>query len=129
MEIWYIPLTVIPGAGLLIMSTTNLQTAISNELTQLIQEDCHKFRRIIELKITQLDLLNKALVALYFATACFILSALIIEMSETSRLINVSYNKLSTYLGVFSLFIALILLSIFSIRGIKIKKERFRASL
>ena len=129
MEIWYIPLTIIPGAGLLILSTTNLQNALSMELSQLIDHDCKKFEQIIQLKIKQLDLLNKALVLIYFAAANYILAALIIGVSDSTKLIDSSYYKGIIYVGVLSLFLALILLGVFSIRAVKIKKQRFKESL
>ena len=129
MEIWYVPLTIIPSAGLLILSTTNLLNALNSELSQLIDHDCKKFEKIIQLKIKQLDLLNRALVALYFSAANYILAALIIALSESTHIIDKSYYKVIIYLGVFSLFLALILLSIYSARAVRIKKQRFKASL
>lgn len=129
MEIWYVPLTIIPSAGLLILSTTNLQNALSNELSQLIDNDCKKFEQVIRLKIKQLDLLNRALVALYFGAANYILAALIIALSDSTHIIDKNYYKVIVYLGVFSLFLALILLGTYSIRAVKIKKQRFRESL
>lgn len=128
MEIWYIPLTIIPGVGLLIMSTANIQNALSAELSQLINEDCEKFHHIIELKISQLDLLNRALVALYFTAACYILASLIIGLSETTEIISPTYYKGMIYLGIISVLTALILMSIVSIRAVSIKKKRFKAS-
>ncbi len=129
MDIWYIPLTIIPGVGLLILSTTNLQNALSLEISELITQDCGKFKPIIEQKIAQLDLLNRALVALYFTAACYIIAAFLSGIAETTHVIESSYYKGMILLGVVSVFIALILLSTFSIRAVKIKKRRFEISL
>lgn len=36
MENWYLPITIVPGVGLLILSTSNLMVILSDELNGLI---------------------------------------------------------------------------------------------
>ena len=74
---WYIPVTLLPGVGLLIMSTTNLLNAISTELSTLIREGHPNMDNIIERKIAQVRLLNLALSSLYISSASDVLAGLI----------------------------------------------------
>lgn len=76
MEHWYIPATIIPGIGLLILSTSNLLVNLSTEIKTLIVEVTLK-EALIKRKLKQLKLLNSAMVFLYVAVASFVVSALI----------------------------------------------------
>ncbi|MFT7050169.1 MAG: hypothetical protein ACJAZK_000760 [Psychroserpens sp.] len=61
MENWYLPITIVPGIGLLILSTTNLMVTLSNELSGLINEQS-KDDSIIHRKLAQLKTLNRTMV-------------------------------------------------------------------
>ena len=69
---WYLPITIIPGVGMLINSTTTQIMALSTETKS-----------------------------------------------------NLSFPNLALYIGTFSIFIALILLTLFSFRSVKIRQEQF----
>jgi hypothetical protein len=74
MDSWIFPLTILPGIGLIIMSTTNWSVALAGEIERLLEDpDCS--RAIVKRKIRQLGLLNTALVALYVAAALCALGA------------------------------------------------------
>jgi hypothetical protein len=49
----YLPITIVPGIGLLILSTSNLMVTLSNALSGLIKEQS-KMDSIISRKLTQL---------------------------------------------------------------------------
>ena len=53
---WYIPVTIVPGLGLIILSTSNQLMALSDEIKILI-ERCIEID-IIKRKLSQLKLLN-----------------------------------------------------------------------
>ena len=48
MEQWYLPIYILPGIGLLIMSTALLQGSLSTELSALLKEDVEFMKEIIE---------------------------------------------------------------------------------
>ena len=62
---WYIPITIIPGIGLIIMSTSNLLIALTTEVSALNRKR-EVFHEIIELKIAQLKRLNNLSTSLGF---------------------------------------------------------------
>lgn len=62
-ENWVFPLTILPGIGLMIASTTSWSVALTNEINQLFERiECD--REILGRKIRQLKLINNALVSL-----------------------------------------------------------------
>ena len=50
---WYIPMTIIPGIGLIILSTTNIILALNNEISNLENEKRINVS-IIKSKLSQL---------------------------------------------------------------------------
>lgn len=128
METWVIPLTLLPGIGMMIMSTTNLSTAISQEISNFIHEpeqDTH----LIERKISQKSLLNVALVALYIGTASFALTGLIGGLSTIQHLMVHESATLFLVVGIGCLLLATIFLITFSIRAVKIKRNQYLKSI
>lgn len=123
MESWIFPITMLPGVGLLIMSTTNLINSLSEEIDHLHHN--HKSNTdLIFKKINQLDLLNKALVGFYISAGSFTLAGItlglikIIHISESAGFVIIAG-------GVLLIFISLILLIIYSFRSVKIRKTQF----
>lgn len=51
---WYIPMTIIPGIGLLILSTSNIMLSLNNEITQLNNQRDKRIDIIVKLKLAQL---------------------------------------------------------------------------
>ena len=74
---WYIPITILPGVGLLIMSTSGLAANLSNEIAALIKDNCKGHKQLIEKKIDQLTRLNRAMVGLYFSSGALVLSGIL----------------------------------------------------
>ena len=75
MENWYLPITIVPGIGLLILSTSNLIVTLSNELSGLIKEHS-KDEPIILRKLVQLKILNRAMVFFYISVACLAIAGI-----------------------------------------------------
>jgi hypothetical protein len=69
MENWYVPITIVAGIGLLILSPSNLMITLSNELSGFIKEQS-KDESILIRKLEQLKTLNRVTVLFYFAVAC-----------------------------------------------------------
>ncbi|WP_108805229.1 DUF2721 domain-containing protein [Aquimarina sp. Aq107] len=123
MENWYLPATIIPGIGLLILSTSNLLVNLSTEIKTLITEDIIK-EQLIERKLRQLKLLNSAMVFLYIAVASFVISALV---SGIYKSIDTDFNATIyiTIAGITSALLGLIALIIYSFRAVKIRQDQY----
>lgn len=123
MEHWYIPATIIPGIGLLILSTSNLLVNLSTEIKTLIVEVTSK-EVLIKRKLKQLKLLNSAMVFLYVAVAIFVISALI---SGVYKSVETSFDSTIyiTIAGIISALLGLIALIVYSFRAVKIRQDQF----
>lgn len=123
MEHWYLPATIIPGIGLLILSTSNLLVNLSTEIKTLITEDSTK-GKLIERKLRQLKLLNSAMVFLYIAVASFVISSLV---SGIYKSIQTDFNATIyiTIAGIISALLGLITLIIYSFRAVQIRQDQY----
>ncbi len=72
---WYIPITLLPGIALLILSTSNFIIALNVEI-QILKEKKELFKDIIKLKMKQLKRLNYAISGLYLSVLFFTISGL-----------------------------------------------------
>jgi hypothetical protein len=119
MENWYLPITIVPGLGLLILSTSNLMVTLSNEISAMIEHS--KEKTLITKKLTQLKLLNMAMVFFYVAVALLLVSAVLNGLY--------TIDKISLYISVLAIISALIgLLSliIYSFRAVTIRQNQFK---
>ncbi len=123
MEHWYIPATIIPGIGLLILSTSNLLVNLSTEIKTLIAEITID-EGLIKQKLRQLKLLNSAMVFLYSAVALFVISALISGVYKSAET-NFDSAIYITITGIISALLGLIALIIYSFRAVKIRQDQF----
>ncbi|WP_379952759.1 hypothetical protein [Dokdonia sp. R78006] len=122
MENWYLPITIVPGLGLLILSTSTLMVALSNEINQMIEQS--KQKKMISHKLVQLKLLNTAMVFLYVAVAFLLISSVINGLFDLERT--------SLYTSVFAIILALIgILSLitYSFRAVRIRQQQFKNKL
>ena len=122
MENWYLPITIVPGIGLLILSTSNLMVSLSNELSGLIKEQS-KDESIISRKLAQLKTLNRAMVFFYVAVACLSIAGLIGGLQ-----LNTTENS-ATYISILGIVIMLLgLLSLikYSYRAVSIRQDQFK---
>lgn len=124
MEHWIFPLTILPGIGLIITSTTAISNSLIAEINHLLGEDnCRK--QLLERKIAQLSLLNWALVALYLSAAfCALggfMGAILMKGSPESQM----YVSWIAGFGVGVLLLASILLIIYGMRAVRIKRHQF----
>jgi uncharacterized BrkB/YihY/UPF0761 family membrane protein len=124
MEDWYIPITIIPGIGLLILSTSNMMVTLSSEINTLIHSK-DKNDAIIKRKLVQLKLLNRAMVLFYIAIASLVTAALIGGISvklDTAQ--NVTLYVI--ILGIMMLLLGLFWLIKYSYRAVSIRQDQFK---
>ena len=122
MENWYLPITIVPGLGLLILSTSNLMVTLSNEISAMIEHSKEKI--IITRKLKQLKLLNMAMVFFYISVALLLISAVLnglYTIEKTSLYISV--------LAIISALIGLFSLVIYSFRAVTIRQNQFKNKL
>ena len=122
MENWYLPITIVPGIGLLILSTSNLMVTLSNELNGLIKEQS-KDDSIIHRKLTQLKTLNRAMVFFYIAVACLAISGLIGGLQFKAIEKSATYISI---LGIIIMLLGLFSLIKYSYRAVSIRQDQFR---
>ena len=117
---WYIPMTIIPGIGLIILSTSNIMLALNNEITQLNKEE--KNREIIKLKLSQLKRLSISIVFQYIGVLLFLLSGIVKSIYTFSE----SIPKIFLTVGVIVIGISLLILLIYSIKAVCIRQKHLK---
>jgi hypothetical protein len=121
---WYLPITIIPGLGMLILSTTSQMMTLSSEIGTLLSSKCTPCQHeLSERKINQLGLLTRANALLYLATACYVLSGILGVIFETEAAL--SLPSFALYAGTVLLFIGLTLLILYAFRAVKIRRNQF----
>ena len=122
MENWYLPITIVPGLGLLVLSTSNLMITLSNEIDSKIQQT--KNSAIIRRKLAQLKLLNKAMVFFYVAIALLLTSAILkglFDLEEVTFFTS-AFAVILALIGLFSLIL-------YSFRAVRIRQDQFKDKL
>ena len=122
MENWYLPITLVPGIGLLILSTSNLMVTLSNELSGFIKEQS-KDESIILRKLAQLKTLNRAMVLFYCAVACLAIAGLIGGLQLNSIKNSATYISI---IGIIIMILGLLSLIKYSYRAVSIRQDQFR---
>ena len=114
---WYIPITIIPGVGMFIMSTASLMIALNTEIREL-NEEKKKYYTIILDKIVQLKRLNYAMIVQYIATFLFLIGGVLGEITQNPNLII--YLVLA---GVLALTLSIGFLIIYGLKSVKIRQK------
>ena len=122
------PITIIPGIGLLILSTTHLIVSLNNEMETLLEE-AGLNQSLMQQKLSQMKLLTYSMSGFYISTALMVLSGLVSfsQQFEVNALVNFSSSILLA--GVALIFISLLILILYSIRAVKIRRMHFEQCL
>lgn len=122
---WYIPITILPAVGLLIVSTTSQMMGLSTEIGSLLSKKCSPFQhKISDLKIKQLTRLTRSTALLYISAACFVLSGILGAILPEAMEINQKLPQYVLLAGVVLILIALGLLIVYGINTISIRKTQ-----
>jgi hypothetical protein len=120
---WYLPITILPGIGMLIFSTTNQMLVISTEIGGLLSKKCTEFEhQIAGLKIKQIRRLNYASALLYLAAGAYVLSGIVGASLNSFN----SHSNAILLSGTVCIFVALLMLIVFSFNTIKIRQIQFK---
>ena len=120
MENWYLPITIVPGIGLLILSTSNLMVTLSNEINSLLK-DVKVKDVIINQKLKQLKTLNIVMVYFYLAVLGLVVSGFFSGLGLHKKI-----AFCISILGVGFMLLALILLIKYSYKAINIRQDQFK---
>ena len=121
---WYLPITIIPGLGMLILSTVTQMLSLSSEINGLVTQECSVFQHeISKRKIKQLGLLTRANALLYLATGSYVLSGILGVIFESESIVSIP--SITLYIGTILVFIAITLLIMYAFRAVKIRKDQF----
>ena len=121
---WYLPITILPGLGMLILSTTTQMMGLSTEIGSLLSKKCAENEHIIaEKKIKQLTLLTRSSVLLYIAAGCYVLSGILGAALSSGKF---SVQNVILYIGTICIFLALVLLIIYASKAVAIRQLQFK---
>lgn len=119
---WYIPISLLPGIALIILSTSNFIVAVNKEVQHLKMMK-EKYNGIIMLKTKQLKRLSYSITQMYISVLLFTVAGLISSLFQSQTLL---YGLMILGICVFTM--ALILLIIYAIKAIKIRDTHLKIS-
>jgi steroid 5-alpha reductase family enzyme len=117
---WYIPITILPGIGMIILSTSNILISLNDEISNMSNEK-EKYTSIINQKIKQLKKLNYALIAQYISAFLLTIGGVIGEINQQKE--TMVYWVIS---GIIVLGLSFILLINYAIKSLKIRQEHLK---
>lgn len=121
---WYLPITILPALGMLILSTTSQTMTLSSEINDLLRNKCTDFQHLIaDKKIKQLGLLTRSSALLYLASGVYVLSGILRAIVHNESLLDLP--SLLLYGGTILVFIAFMLLIMYAFRAVGIRKMQF----
>ena len=124
MQEWYLPITILPALGMLILSTTSQMMTLSSEINSLLSNKCTDFEHLIAgKKIKQLGLLTRSSALFYLASGIYVLSGILGALLETESFYDTP--SLLLYFGTVLVFIAFILLITYAFRAVRIRELQF----
>lgn len=119
MNTWYLPITILPGIGLLIISTSTLIVSLNEELEGLLT-DAQINQGLIHKKLSQMKLLTYSMTGFYISTALMVLSGLV-----SFSTVSLGIGSAILISGIFFIFLSLISLVVYSVRAVKIRHLHF----
>lgn len=114
---WYIPITILPGVGMMILSTSNILISLNDEIRELNGEK-EKYKSITSAKIKQLKRLNYALIVQYISAFLFVTGGVIGGVIKNDK-----PTIYLVFLGVVLLATSIILLIKYSLKSLIIRQK------
>lgn len=125
---WYLPITVLPGIALIILSTTNLWVSLSEEIERLESIYKDEMKEIINKKMRQLSLLNISMMMQYLSALLMVFAGMVSGWIQivASGTTAEKWTIWLTIISVIALSIALGILVRYSLNALAIRKEQFK---
>jgi hypothetical protein len=118
---WYVPITIIPGIGLIISSTSSIMLSLNNEIGMLEgQKD--KNIQIIKAKLSQLKKVSISIVFQYIGMFLFLISGAIQAVFTSVDLLT----KAMLIVGVLSVSYSIAILLIYSAKAVSIRQKHLK---
>ena len=119
---WYVPITILPGIGLLIISTSSLLVNLDNEISTLLHSNKQDDIVLSQKKLKQLNLLNLAMIGFYIGSATFVNSGILMILHNAfSWCRDTSLGFI--IVGILAVLVSLCLLILFSFKAVRIRKS------
>ncbi|MDX2362182.1 MAG: hypothetical protein QNK23_15345 [Crocinitomicaceae bacterium] len=118
---WYIPLTIIPGIGLIILSTSNIMLSLNTEISEL-EERQNRNVEVIQAKLTQLKRLSISIVFQYVGVLLFLISG--IAQSIFPSVFSLSIGVL--LIGVTAICVSILILLVYSLKAVHIRQQHLK---
>ena len=120
---WYIPISLLPGIALIILSTSNFIVALNNEV-QKLKKNKKDYSDIILRKTKQLKRLSYSITQLYISVLLFTLAGLISSIIQSQTLLFTMM-----VVAICFLTFAVALLITYAIKAIKIRDIHLKIDL
>ncbi len=121
---WYLPITILPGIGMIILSTVHQVTTLSQEISGYQKNECDAFqKKIARRKIHQLGLLTRAVALLYVSVGAFVLSGILAVILPEYKMISVP--SVILFVGTFLILASITLLITYAFRAVNIRRLQF----
>ncbi len=119
---WYMPITILPGVSIILISTANLIISLNTEINHLLIDEKQSSAKLILLKLAQLKRLSLAMVSLYAGIFFFLLTGLWAMLTGSGLLTK-------TFLGIALLAVstALVMLISYALKAVSIRQHQFKA--
>lgn len=121
---WYLPLTLISGSGLIIMSSASQIISLNAEIERLATDK--DYTEIVNAKVKQLKRLTLAMSLLYGSMLFIIVSALI-NATDLELLDTFSFYIL--IVGIFCLLFAILFLVVYAGTSVRIRQEQVKVAI
>lgn len=115
---WFIPLTIIPGVGLIIGSTSSIMLTLNDEITRLVDK-AGNCTDIIRYKLRQLKRLSISIVFQYIGLFFLLVSGIIGKLLP--EIIYLSEWLL--FSGTFTICISIVFLIVYSTKAVSIRQK------
>ena len=123
---WYVPITILPAVGLLIVSTTAQMMGLSTEIGGILSDNCSAFEhQVADLKIRQLSRLTQATALLYVSAACFVFSGIVDALLPAGMGWIQQIPQVVLFAGVVLILVALFSLIGYGFKTMSIRKMQF----
>jgi hypothetical protein len=120
---WYVPITILPGIGLLIISTSSLLVNLNNEISTLLHSDKEDDIVLSQKKLKQLNLLNLSMVGFYIGSATFVNSGILMILAKALTWCR-DTSLIFIVVGIVAVLVSLCMLILFSFRAVRIRNEQ-----
>ncbi len=117
---WYIPITIIPGIGLIVISTTNIMLDLNAEISKL-ENSKDNLLSIIKAKLYQLKVINIAIVLQYLGILFFLISGIGLSISSSETI-----PQALLVFGVCWISFSILLLIYYSYKAISIHQKHLK---